>query len=136
MKRAGSISAAGLAALLAHFCAARWAEAAEGTRLCAIQEVLECSPVTGCDRVSAADVGLPDFLRVDPQANGLRGIEPGDDRQTAARAKEVVDGTVILAGIEKHRGWSVVLTEDGRRLTGTVTEGEGAFVVFGVCAKD
>ncbi len=135
MKRIGSISLAGAAALLSFFCTAQIAEAADGSHLCALKEVLECSPGTGCERVSTGEVGLPDFLRVDPEGGRIRSASAGDERETAARSKEVAEGSVILVGIE-NRGWSAVLSEDGRRLVGTTADAQGVFVIFGVCTKD
>ncbi len=130
-----SISVVGLAALLSVAGAAWGAEPAKEGRLCAISEVLDCTPVGDCVRVSAAEAGLPDFLRLDPDGQGLRSAVSDDDRKTTARYKEVTDTGTILVGIENRRGWSAVLADGGRRLIGTAADAEGAFVVFGVCTQ-
>ena len=115
---------------------ARAAGAADGARLCAFTEVLECSPLRGCERVLPAAVGLPDFIRVDPAAGRVDAGVAGDVRQTTVSIKEEVEGLTILGGIENGRGGSATLSADGRRLTGAVAEGAGAFVLFGACTQN
>lgn len=135
MRRIASIATAGAAALLSLSGATAWAEGGNA-RLCAVTEVLDCSPVTGCERVSPTDAGLPEFLRVDANGQGLRSAAAGDERRSSARAREVTQTGVILVGIENLRGWSAVLSEGGRRLVGTTADHDGAFVVFGVCTGE
>ena len=112
------------------------AEAGGGARLCAFTEVLECSPLLGCERVLPAQVGLPDFIRVDPAGGRVSAGEAGDARQTTVRFKEEVEGLTILGGSENGRGWSATLSADGRRLTAAIAEGAGSFVLFGACTQD
>jgi len=107
-----------------------------GEYLCALTEVLECSRIAGCERVLPADAGLPDFLRVARDGGKIGTGVKGDERQTAARIRETVEGTALLGGIEKARAWSAALSADGSRLTGVVAAEAGAFVLFASCTGE
>jgi len=108
----------------------------DGGYLCALTEVLECSRVSGCERVLPTAAGLPDFLRVARDGSRISTGNPGDDRQTTARLRETVEGGTLLGGMEKSRAWSAALSADGSRLTGVVAETAGAFVLFASCIED
>lgn len=105
----------------------------EDTYLCALTEVLECSRVSGCERVPPTAAGLPDFLRVARDGSRIETGIPGDERQTTARLQEKFEGDTLLGGMERARAWSAALSADGTRLTGVVAETAGAFVLFASC---
>ena len=105
----------------------------EGAYLCALTEVLECSRLVGCERVSPDDAGLPDFLLVSRNGEQIRTGVQGDDRQTVVRIRETFGGATLLGGIEEARAWSAALSSDGSRLTGVVAETAGAFLLFASC---
>ena len=113
------------------------AETAQGkTYLCAMTEVIECSPLGDCVRVSPEDARLQDFIRLDLENGLLRAAGQEDKRQTRIRATEVMDGKTILTGMENGRGWNAVLSEDKRDLTGTISDTKAGFVVFGACREE
>ncbi|MDF1551688.1 MAG: hypothetical protein P1P84_01440 [Deferrisomatales bacterium] len=124
------------AALAGMFVGSAAVASEEGARLCALTEVLECSRLVGCERVLPADVGLPDFLRVAGNGERISTGVKGDERQTAARIRESVEGATLLGGIENARAWSAALSADGSQLTGVVSEPGGAFVLFASCTGE
>ena len=98
--------------------------------LCAITETVTCSEAGDCERGSAADVGLPDFVTVDVPGKMLR--EHGDgDRSSPITSSQKIDGELVLQGVQDH-AWSAIVTPRGR-LRASAAGGEGGFLLFGVC---
>ena len=69
--------------------------------LCASAEVLECIPVEGCQRVSAAEVDAPRFLKVNAKKKTMSNPDAG--RNSSIERMEEVDGKLILQGAEDGR---------------------------------
>ena len=44
-----------------------------------------------------------------------------------------VDGSTVLQGTENGRAWSIVIDQQTGKLSGSVVDAEGAFLVFGAC---
>lgn len=101
--------------------------------LCAITEVVECRALGRCQELAPADVGLPDFLKIDLKTRKLFEATSVSLRESRFTTSTVVEGAVILNGLASLRGWSAVLSEDNTRLTASVSDEQAGFVVFGVC---
>ncbi len=59
-----------------------------------------------------------------------------EKRESLIKNIERNSETIILQGIEHGRAWSIAISEDTGKMTGTASEGEGGFVVFGACVLD
>jgi hypothetical protein len=130
-----SIHLSGLGLLTALGCTfAAGAASFDGSRplLCAPTDVAQCDPAARCERVSPSEVDLPSFLRLDFKRKAISNIEP-PERSTAIENVRSVDGLTILQGAENGRAWSIVVDQATGKLTGSVADGAGAFVVFGAC---
>jgi hypothetical protein len=132
-------AAAGLSVTLACLALASPASAAgkyDGSKpmLCAVSAVSECTANGKCEP-SAPQVGnnLPNFLRVDVPGRVLTDNEAGG-RKTEIKASAVVDGQLMLQGVENGKAWSMVISSEGGRWGGSIVENDGLIAVFGACA--
>ena len=111
--------------------------------LCASVDVMECLPTKGCNRVSADDVDIPRFIKVDVKNRQLVTGSKDDKRKTAIERVETVDGKLMLQGAEDGReggerdgvGWSMSVVEDSGNMVLTASGDGVAFVVFGACTS-
>lgn len=101
--------------------------------LCAVTAVSECTADGKCQR-SAPQAGnnLPTFMRVDVKGRVLR-ADDDSGRRTEIKASSVVDGQLMLQGIENGKAWSMVIKADTGRWGGSVVEDDGSFALFGAC---
>ena len=101
--------------------------------LCAVTAVSECTADGKCER-SAPQAGnnLPTFMRVDVKARTLS-ADDGSGRKTEIKASSVVDGQLVLQGVENGKAWNMVIKSDTGRWGGSVVENDGSFALFGAC---
>ena len=105
--------------------------------LCAVIEVFECSLESDCSEVSAESVNIPRFIRVDFEKKKLTMPEGSEvKRESAIRNIEQNNGTLFLQGVEHGRSWSMAISEESGKMTGTASEDEGVLAVFGACVLD
>ena len=135
MKRA---FATGAAVLLACFALAGPAAAAgkydgSAPMLCAVTAINECTADGKCER-SAPQQGnnVPTFLRVDVKGRTLN-ADDGSGRKSEIKAASVVDGQLMLQGIENGKAWNMVIGSESGRWGGSVVEDDGSFALFGAC---
>ena len=132
------LQAAGLCVAAACF-GLVWPAAAAGKydgsapMLCAVTAVSECTADGKCER-SAPQAGnsFPTFLRVDMKARVLR-ADDGSGRKSEIKASSVVDGQLMLQGIENGKAWNMVIGAETGKWGGSVVEDDGSFALFGAC---
>lgn len=100
--------------------------------LCAPTDIAECDHSANCERVSASEVDLPHFLKVQFGKKRLVSVGP-EERSTAIENVRNAQGLTILQGAENGRAWSLVVDQATGRMSGSVADGDGAFAVFGAC---
>ncbi len=123
---AGGVLALGPSAALAGY-------GGDSPVLCALTQVAECHPGSGCEPTTLEEVALPTFLQVDLKMGELRGHGVENPRKTPIVHQRQEGGSTILQGAENGRAWSIVIVEESGAMTGTVAGEETGFVVFGVC---
>lgn len=108
--------------------------------LCALNEVMECAPAKGCQRILPEEAGAPDFFLIDVAAMSVSGLG-GVSRVSAIDTAKDFDGGLILQGAEEEAeaagsslGWSAAITQDSGRVVLSASGDGVAFVVFGACA--
>jgi hypothetical protein len=121
----------GLAALAL---AASWTSTAsdfDGSRMiiCAPVEAMDCTPGAVCQRGIPNDIGAPAFIRID----FAKKIVIGPRRNTPITSFEKSESQVLLQGNELGYGWSIAVDQEGGQMSATLTNREGAFVLFGSC---
>lgn len=109
--------------------------------ICSIMDVVECGPGGKCQQLTAKDVGIPDFLKINFEGKKISATQAsGDKRSTEIEKFEKVDSKVIIQGaedgIEGVRdgvGWSLAIADDTGKMVLTASGDEVGFVVFGAC---
>jgi hypothetical protein len=109
--------------------------------LCAVIEVIECSPGGGCQKVKAQEIDIPRFIRINFDKKTISGtLASGKVRATTIEHMEHVDGKLILQGAEDGRegvrdglGWSMAISEETGDVVLTASGEQVGFVVFGAC---
>jgi hypothetical protein len=107
--------------------------------LLSVERILECTPLEGCREVSAEEVGLSQFLKIDFAKKTIRPAQGGEDiPDSVIKRSEQVDGKLILQGAEDGYkdlrdglGWTLAISEDTGQVVLTASGDKVAFVVFG-----
>jgi hypothetical protein len=135
MRRALMVALCVVAACLGFTWPARAADKYDGSvpMLCAVTAMSECEANGQCQR-SAPEEGnnLPTFLRVDVKARTVTAND-GSGRKTEIKASTIVDGQLMLQGIENGKAWNMVIGSGTGRWGGSIVENDGSFAVFGAC---
>ena len=111
--------------------------------ICSIMDVVECGPGGKCQQITAEEVGIPHFLRINFKDKKISATQAsGDKRSTDIEKFEKVDGKVIIQGaedgIEGVRdgvGWSLAVAEDSGKMVLTASGDDAGFVIFGACTR-
>ena len=101
--------------------------------LCAISAMSECTADGKCERsVPQAGNNLPTFVRVDVKGKLLTDNDQSG-RKSEIKAVTVVDGQLMLQGVENGKAWSMVIASEGGTFGASVVEDDGLFALFGNC---
>ena len=109
--------------------------------ICAVMDLVECQPGGKCQQVTAEDVGIPHFLKINFKEKKISATHAdGSKKSTDIENFEKIDGKIIIQGaedgIEGVRdgvGWSLALAEETGKLVLTASGDGVGFVVFGAC---
>jgi hypothetical protein len=132
-----SIYKAGLG--LAVLCVTSAPSFAEKSYLCAINEVYECTAVTGCKRVSAKDANLAGVMVLDVKKKQLS-LAPlgGRPRTDAIESLTVTDDAILLYGTGKrkpNRTFSAVISLKTGNLSAGVSTLDSSLALSGACSS-
>ena len=97
--------------------------------ICAPAEVRECLAGSNCVAGSPREMGTPSFLRIDFAKKAM----VGPVRTSPILHMEASDGQLLLMGTELGFGWSLALNQETGDMAATLTDRDGAFVMFGSC---
>lgn len=111
--------------------------------ICAVMDLVECQPGGKCQQVTAEDVGIPQFLKINFKEKKISAIlADGSKKSTPIENFEKIDGKVIIQGaedgIEGVRdgvGWSLAIAEETGKTVLTASGDEVGFVIFGACTR-
>ena len=109
--------------------------------LCAVMDIIECLPGGKCIEVTAEEVGIPTFLRIDFKEQKLSAtFADGSNKISPIVNSEKIDGKVILQGAEDGiegvrdgLGWSLAIDEENGKMVLTASGDSVAFAMFGAC---
>ena len=109
--------------------------------LCAIMAIKECLPDGKCLDVTAEEVGIPNFLRIDFTNKKLSAtFADGSNKISPIVNSEKIDGKLILQGAEDGiegvrdgLGWSLAIDEENGKMVLTASGDAVAFAMFGAC---
>jgi hypothetical protein len=97
--------------------------------ICAPVEALDCTPGAACERGIPSDIGAPAFIRID----FAKKVVIGPKRSSPITSMEKGESQVLLQGNEMGYGWSIAVDQEGGQMSATLTNRDGAFVLFGSC---
>jgi hypothetical protein len=102
----------------------------DGTKalICAPVEAMDCVAGEGCARGIPEDIGAPAFMRID----FAKKVIVGPKRTSPIRSMDKSGGQLLLQGIEVEHVWVLALDAQGK-MTATLANSAGAFVLFGSC---
>jgi hypothetical protein len=97
--------------------------------ICAPVEAMDCTPGVECLKGTPDDIGAPAFMRIDFAKKTVAGPK----RTSPIQAMENVEDQLLLRGTELGYGWIMVLDHANGKMSATLTDRHGAFVIFGSC---
>ncbi len=108
---------------------------ASGNMVCAASTAIGCTAGPLCIQGTAASFDLPTvFMFVDFKKKTITGTEAdGDKVVSPIRNQETTDSTLILQGIENHRGWSMAIDRQSGEMSVSSTGPHLDFIMFGAC---
>jgi hypothetical protein len=111
--------------------------------ICAVMDVVECQPGGKCQQLTAEDVGIPHFFKINFKEKKISATQSdGSTRSTEIENLEHIDGKLIIQGAEDGiegvrdgLGWSLAIAEETGKTVLTASGDEVGFVVFGACTR-
>ena len=119
--------------------AAAGATAAEGKSsvLCAVTHTVACDSAGDCLEGPASAVNLPVFLRFDLDNNLVQSARQGGERRTSKVKHVRTSGDLMLfLGEEENGGWTATVNKSSGNFTGTMSEQEVGYLIFGSCLSE
>jgi hypothetical protein len=108
--------------------------AASASYICAIGEVYECTPVTGCKRAALQDINLSPFIMFDAEKKQLTSIAVGEEVRTEEiEGISTTDKFIFLHGTQDVETWNAVISLEDGRLSGGISNATSSFAIFGNC---
>jgi hypothetical protein len=104
--------------------------------LCSVIKAIECGLENGCSEGTAESIDLPQFIQVDVK-NNMISTTRADKVKRESRIKNLqrADGKIFMQGVERGRGWSMVIAEDTGKMSASAIEERVSFNVFGACTE-
>jgi hypothetical protein len=112
--------------------------------LCAVIEVHECLPSSGCAIVPPDVIGAPGFFSVDVANKLITNADlNGTGRKTEIKAVTELGGNLFLQGAEKALerqrdalGWTAAIARQSGEMTLSASSDQIAFLIFGRCTQN
>jgi hypothetical protein len=102
-----------------------------GPLICVPLAVTECGSDGECQKGAPQSVNLPQFFRVDFKTMAIRAVE--ENRESAIKTVDHVNGTMILQGVQGHHGWTLIIAEDTGQMSATIAGAMEGYIIFGSC---
>lgn len=99
--------------------------------LCALTSVVECPRRGDCERSTPDGANIPAFLRVNVPQRVLSSVD--GTRTSPIAGSQRANGRLMLQGMQNERVWGAVIEEETGKMSATVGEEDGAFVISGTC---
>jgi hypothetical protein len=105
--------------------------------ICASLDTAHCVAEGECATGRAASVNLPQFFKIDFEAETIRAERPdGSERSSPIEITSHDQDHLVLQGVQEGLGWSVVIDETTGHMTIAASGHGEAFIVFGACTLD
>ncbi len=97
--------------------------------LCATQAALDCARGDDCAAGLPEEIGAPTFMRIDLAKKAVIGPHTTSDILLQDKSGK----QLLLQGREAGFGWTIVVDQEGGEMTVTLTNRNGAYVLYGAC---
>lgn len=97
--------------------------------LCATQSALDCARGDDCATGLPEEIGAPTFMRIDLAKKSVIGPQT----TTEILLQDKSGKQLLLQGREGGFGWTIVVDQPSGELTVTLTNRNGAYVLYGAC---
>lgn len=97
--------------------------------ICAPVLAVDCAVGEDCTRGTPDAIGAPSFIRIDFEKKAVVGTQ----RTSPIQAMETSAAQLLLQGQELGYGWTIAIDATTGRMTATLVDREGAFVLSGSC---
>jgi len=103
----------------------------DGSRvlICAPVQAFDCAAGEDCAKGLPDEIGAPAFMRIDLPNKSV----VGPKRTSPILLADKTEGQLVLQGTELGYGWVIALDQETGKMTATLANREGAFVLFGAC---
>jgi len=99
--------------------------------ICAPVEAVDCTPGKPCQVGTPEQIGAPPFIRID---FGKK-VVVGTQRDSPITSSEKSETQLLIQGTELGYGWAIAIDRQAGRMSATLTDREGVFVLFGECTS-
>lgn len=100
---------------------------------CSVAEVFECTAITGCQRVSAAQANLPPLVTLNvKERNVFSGLFGGEGLFNPGDAYED-ENVLILHGRKDLLTWTAVVNKATGAMSGSISQLGKTYAQFGNC---
>jgi hypothetical protein len=97
--------------------------------ICAPVQAMDCTSDEGCTKGTPEEIGAPAFLRIDFSKKTVAG-----SKRTSPIELVDLDGSqLLLRGMELGYGWTIAIDQATGKAVFTLTDHDGAFILFGAC---
>ena len=97
--------------------------------ICAPVEAMDCTSTEGCTRGTPEEIGAPPFLRIDVTKKTVAGSK----RTSPIELIDLDANQLLLRGMELGYGWTIAIDQATGKAVFTLTDHDGAFILFGAC---
>lgn len=97
--------------------------------LCATQAALDCARGDTCTPGLPEEIGAPAFMRLDLAKKTVIGPQTTSEIMLQDKSGK----QLLLQGREGGFGWTIVVDQQSGELTVTLTNRNGAYVLYGAC---
>ncbi|WP_460910720.1 hypothetical protein [Paraburkholderia jirisanensis] len=97
--------------------------------ICASVDAHSCDPGVICDRSLPADIGLPQFMRIDFAKKTIEGTS----RSTPIVSFDKSPTQLLMQGMELGYAWTLVIDTATGEMTSSVVNSDHAYIMFGAC---
>jgi len=97
--------------------------------ICAPAHTFDCAAGEDCATSLPEEIGAPAFMRIDVANRAVIGPK----RTSPILFVDKSETQLLLQGTELGYGWTIALDRETGKMTATLANREGVFVLFGAC---
>lgn len=104
--------------------------------ICVPTDIMSCHGAADCGRMTAEEVGIPQFLHLDFKSGTMSGVlETGEERKASFKVVSNEDNATILQGAQPRRAFSILIDHEHGEMSAAIAGDEGGIMILGACMK-